>query len=155
MIRQYTVRILTAILLLAASTAPAHAQEEMGVWLPRAEAADLFGRAAENAALRAKVETLEAQLATLERRDALRAELEALKDEKLLLQEELTALARQEATHWKDRVVAEREQAEKAVKVARIQSYAVAVAAVGTVVAPGLGTLVGAGIGALAGWLSP
>lgn len=129
--------------------------QEVYINLPKSEAADLFAKAEEHAALTAKVAALERHIQLLERRDALIQELDQLKDAKLALQAELTKLALQETAFWRKRAESVEQTAKAEIKSARMKAYAAIGAATGSVVFPPFGILIGAGLGLVAGWMMP
>lgn len=131
------------------------AAQEVYISLPKSEAAELFAKAEEHAALTAKVATLERQVQLLERRETLLQELEQLKEAKLTLQAELTALAGQEAEFWRIRAETVEQKAKHEIRAARLQSYMAIGAAAGGFVFPPFGLLIGGGLGLLAGWMAP
>lgn len=151
-------RVLVAVLTLLVLPTPAWGQERpasAGIYLPREEAADLFGKAAEVEQLRRQVDLQGRTIELQEKVITDQARLLELKDKEIAGERKLAELEGQVSEHWQKRTEEAEGRACKRVREARVTGWAATGAALGSAVFPGAGTLAGAAIGAVVGFVTP
>jgi hypothetical protein len=132
------------------SPAIAGPDEDEGVWFPRSEAADLLGRASEQATLQRTIEAQEKIIASLERIVQIQGRLVDLAEQESAAHERLAALAGKERDVYRDK-------ADKGQGWLRCRANAGVAALVGAgagSVFPGIGTLAGGAFGAIGGCIA-
>lgn len=141
-----------AVLFLVAT---AHAEDDMGVWLSREDAARLFSTAAEAPRLADKIAALEAEAAALRRIAEAQARIIELADKVAEAEQRLRALAESERDLYRDKADRLASEKDKGSRWLRAQAWGATGALVGSFAMPGIGTAAGAIVGGLAGFLAP
>jgi hypothetical protein len=125
--------------------------QEQGVWFPREEAADLLGRAAEQATLAKKVEALEQQAALQAKIIETQARLVEIHERVAAGEAKLRELAERERDVYREKS----ERAGRGDRLTKAWAGAATGALIGTGIMPGIGTAGGAVVGGVLGFLAP